>query len=84
MNTNKKCLYCGNYFKEINGVHKEYVDGKTIVITEIPLLLCENCSEEYFSANVMDVILKISNDIAEHADKYNDDIIIINYKQYIN
>lgn len=74
----EKCIYCGNDFEEIIGVHKEYLDGKCIVITNTPILFCKSCSEEYFSAEVSDRISEIINSININLEK--DDIIFKDYK----
>ena len=73
----KKCLYCGNAFEEIIGVHKEYLEGKCIVITNTPILFCKSCSEEYFSSEVSDKIIDIIDSINIELEK--DDTIFKDY-----
>lgn len=77
----KKCLYCGNTFEEINGVHKEYLSGKSIIITNTPILFCKTCSEEYFSAEVSDKIIDIINSI--NTELENEDTIFKDYKKSV-
>lgn len=74
----KKCTHCANDLKEIIGVHKEYLNGKCIVITNTPILFCKNCSEEYFSAEVFDRIIDIIDSI--NSDSENSDTIFKEYR----
>ena len=73
----KKCTHCANDLKEIIGVHKEYLNGKCIVITNTPILFCKNCSEEYFSAEVFDRISDIIESI--NIGSENNNIIFKDY-----
>ncbi len=47
-----KCAICGGIQKEEITKLELWVDGKLIVIEDVPAKVCENCGEKYFSAKV--------------------------------
>jgi YgiT-type zinc finger domain-containing protein len=56
-----KCAICGGIQKEEATKLELWVDGKLIVIEDVPAKVCENCGEKYFSATVskqVDVLLE--------------------------
>jgi YgiT-type zinc finger domain-containing protein len=78
----KKCLYCGSELKMITSIHKEYEGELTIAINNTPIIICKDCSEEYLSADVMEKINKIIKEVLENKNKYNKQIIIVNYNEF--
>ncbi len=47
-----KCAISGGIQKEEVTKLELWVDGKLIVIEDVPAKVCENCGEKYFSAKV--------------------------------
>ncbi len=54
-----KCAICGGYLEEKATKLEVWVDGKLLVIEDVPARVCENCGEKYFSAKVSKQIDKL-------------------------
>jgi HTH-type transcriptional regulator / antitoxin MqsA len=61
-----KCAICSGVLKEEVTKMELWVDGKLIVIEDVPAKVCENCGEKYFSAKVskqIDVLLESTGEV---------------------
>ncbi len=54
-----KCAICGGNLRKEAAKLELWVDGKLIVIEDVPATVCENCGEKYFSAKVSKQIDKL-------------------------
>lgn len=54
-----KCAICGGNVEKKTTKLELWVDGKLLVIEDVPAKVCENCGENYFSAKVSKQIDKL-------------------------
>lgn len=79
----RNCVYCGNELKNFIGTQKEYIDGKTIIINNVPLVRCSDCNEEYITPEIMDIINKIVLSFSEE-ELNKEDNIIVDFNEFLD
>lgn len=74
-----KCAFCGGMERETTTEYIEKQGNYIVVIKNVPCMKCEQCGEEYFSTEAIQVIEKILNTIQMIASEIT--VTVIDYKQ---
>lgn len=74
-----KCLFCKNETELKKGRKKVSFNGKTVIITNVPTQYCNCCTDEYYSADIVEKLEKILEIVKSY--KIKDNKIVVDYEE---
>lgn len=70
------CDICGENKAEICRITRRYGQNHRLIIENIPIVSCSNCSEGYLTAETMHKIERIKNDVHQGTNKLQQNEVV--------